>query len=148
MNHDLQHHICRAVVERFGERMPAEAGETLYQVMMLVLLGPDSVHTGRRPAPTTNSFNLFPGELEGDDNLVSSQGDDPAAARGEGGDRDEIASGSSESAIEVAGELIDGMVDMLSKHTDLIAALAPQFLKEAVAQFATHGSELRRIRWG
>jgi hypothetical protein len=91
---------------------------------------------------------LFPGELEGDDNLVSSQGDDPAAARGEGGDRDEIASGSSESAIEVAGELIDGMVDMLSKHTDLIAALAPQFLKEAVAQFATHGSELRRIRWG
>jgi hypothetical protein len=58
VNHDLQHQICMAVVERFGERMPAEAGETLYQVMMLVLLGPDSVHTGRRPAPTTNSFNL------------------------------------------------------------------------------------------
>jgi hypothetical protein len=64
--------------------------------------------------------------LEGDDSLViNSQGDDPAAARGEGGDRDEIASTSSESAIEVAGELIDGLVDMLSKHTDLIAALAP-----------------------
>ena len=132
-------------MQRFGERLPAEAGETLYQVMTLVLLGPDSVHTGRRPAPATSSFNLLPGELEEDDNLVSSQGDDPAAARGEGDDRDEIATSSSESAIE---ELIDGMVDMLSKHTDLIAALAPQFLKEAIAQFATHGSELRRIRKG
>ena len=79
--------------------MPAEAGETLYQVMTLVLLGPDSVHTGRRPAPATSSFNLFPEELEEDDNLVSSKGDDPVAARGEGGDRDDIASSSSESTL-------------------------------------------------
>jgi hypothetical protein len=76
-----------------------------------------------------------------DANERPSEADAGALADQESGD-------SSESSIVVIEELADGLADMLTRNADVCAALAPEFLKETIAQFATHGSKLRRARTG
>ena len=145
-NWALQQQICAAVSERFGKQVAAEAGATLFQVVQLVLLGAGSVSPipGRQSAPRHAGVGDNSSDSEDeffDANERPSEADAGALADQESGD-------SSESSIVVIEELADGLADMLTRNTDVCAALAPEFLKETIAQFATHGSKLRRARTG
>jgi hypothetical protein len=76
----LQDEICAAVSQRFGQQVPKRAGDMLYNVMRLVLLGPQSVHAGPAKKHAAESLQSQ-GDLQ---SQSQSQGDSQQS--GAGGD--------------------------------------------------------------